>query len=105
MGDAHSPIVLKQFGSTKLGKQCHWQADSSGIDVQFVCSQCGLIVPADLTFAAGNTEQWPFVQGGSGCFAEEATLQNLIQGSFSNSLDDTEKQYWFIYLHMKITLD
>lgn len=63
------------------------------------------MVPADLTFAAGNTEQWPFVQRGSGCFAGVATLQNLIQGSFSNSLDDTEKQYGFIYLHMKIILD
>lgn len=105
MGDAHSPSVLKQFDSTKLGRLCHWQTESSGIDIQFVCSQCGLMVPADLTFAAGNTEQWPFDQRELGCFAEVATLQNLIQGSFSNSLDDTGKQCWFMYLHMKITLD
>lgn len=37
------------------------------------------MVPADLTFAVGNTEQWPFFQRGSGCFADLTTLQNLYK--------------------------
>jgi len=66
MGDAHSLGGLKHFDLTKLVRQCYWQGDWSGIAVPFLSSRCGLPIPAELTFAVGNTERWPFAQRGSG---------------------------------------
>lgn len=66
MGHAHSLGGLKHFDSMKLVRRCYWQSNSNGIAILFVYNRCGLMIPADLIFAAGNIEQWPFVQRGSG---------------------------------------
>lgn len=100
-GHAHSLGDLKYFDSTKL-----------------VGSAIGKVVQAGLpsNLSAANVAWWflhtwavpqeilrngHFSRGFQGCSTEVATLQELIQGSFSNSLVGTEKLYWFYIFEYK----